>query len=284
MSAIFRYFVYGSWWVSLCASVLALLTWYELTSTWWNTPLFVFIFGSTLVVYNLNMLSGLDELRHVGTDSERHHWCIRNERLMKMTFAFGLVLASISIWFLHSDVWLFMVPLSAVALTYTLPVLRKRSSRIRLREVGLWKIFIIAVVWAGMTVILPAVHLQGWHQITDPNSWQLGIERGIFILAITIPFDIRDLENDAKKGVATIPSTVGTFRSLLLAIVLLLLHAFLMWMRLGFEHPLFQAHLISTLITILAISYATPNRNDMYCSFWIEGTMMLQFVVAFALL
>ena len=92
MKAIFNYFVFGSWWVSLCASALGLLTWLELTGNWWHASLFMFIFGSTLVVYNLNMISGLSDLRESGTDSERHHWCMNNEVLMKSTLASDLSL------------------------------------------------------------------------------------------------------------------------------------------------------------------------------------------------
>lgn len=227
------------------------------------------------------MISGLEELSGMGSDSERHHWCIENELLMKGTLALGLLQAGISVLFLNIDIWLFMIPLTIIAMVYTIPILRHQAQRIRVREIGLWKIFIIAVVWAGMTVILPAVNKEGLLQITDPYSWQLGIERGIFILAITIPFDIRDLVNDAKKGVRTIPSTIGTFRSILLSEILLLLFVFLTWWRLGFDDPLFIGYLFSTLITMLAVSYASPKRGDMYCSFWVEGTMALQFLVVF---
>lgn len=282
MKALFTYLVYGSWWVSLCAASLGLLSWYELTDKWWNAPLFLFILGSTLVIYNLNMLSGLEDLRNRGTHSERHHWCMDNEQLMKATMVIGILMAATSVWFLNMHVWLFMIPLTIVALIYTVPILRRQAQRIRLREIGLWKIFIIAVVWAGMTVILPAVNLEGLEQITDPYSWQLGIERGIFILAITIPFDIRDLINDAKKGVRTIPSTIGWKRSVWLSETLMVFFIAMIAYRLGMNGPLFYGYLVSSLITMAGLSFATPERNDMYCSFWIEGTMLLQFLLVFA--
>jgi len=101
---LFNYIVYGSWWVALCAASLGMLTWFELTGMWWNAALFVFILGSTLVVYNLNMLSGLAELRRIGTHSERHHWCMNNELMMKATLAVGLILSAVSVCFLSSVV------------------------------------------------------------------------------------------------------------------------------------------------------------------------------------
>lgn len=278
MKILFNYFVFGSWWVSLCAAAMGLLTWLELTGNWWNAPLFIFIVGSTLVVYNMNMISGLAELREIGTDSERHHWCMNNEQLMKYTTVLGLILTAISVWFLNEVIWFLMLPLGLVAAAYTIPIIRKKTTKIRIREIGLWKIFLIAAVWTGMTVILPAVHLYGFEQILEAVSWRLAIGRFIFIFAITIPFDIRDLVNDAKKSVRTIPSAIGWNRSVVLAQLLLVIFMLLVWFRIGSEHPFFLGYLVSTTITSALISVATPNRNDYYCSFWLEGTMLLQFM------
>lgn len=277
MKGLFRYFVFGSWWVAFCAAAMGLLTWFELTGNWWNAPLFVFIVGSTLVIYNLNMISGLQELREMGTESERHHWCMANEKLMKATLVFGLILTASSVLFLNQVVWFLMFPLGFIALAYTMPVVRKNAAKIRIREIGLWKIFLIATVWAGMTVVLPAVHLYGFDQLSEPLSWKLALERGTFILAITIPFDIRDLVNDAKKSVRTIPSVLGSKQSVFLAEFLLLIFILFVWLRIGTATPIFVGYAASTFITMASVSVASPNRSDMYCSFWIEGTMALQF-------
>ena len=278
MKAIFNYFVFGSWWVSLCAAALGLLTWLELTGNWWHAPLFIFIFGSTLVVYNMNMISGLRELRDSGTKSERHHWCMNNEVLMKSTLAFGLLLSGGSVWFLNEAIWFLIVPLGLVAFAYTIPIVRKEANKIRIREIGLWKIFLIASVWAGMTAILPAVNLYGFKQVFELGSWQLAFGRFLFILAITIPFDIRDLANDANKGVRTIPSVLGWKPSVLVSHVLLVAFILLIWFRLGAHHPFFIGYAISTAITTVLVAIASPKRSDFYCSFWLEGTMLIQFM------
>ena len=278
MKAIFNYFVFGSWWVSLCAAALGLLTWLELTGNWWHAPLFIFIFGSTLVVYNMNMISGLRELRDSGTKSERHHWCMNNEVLMKSTLAFGLLLSGGSVWFLNEAIWFLIVPLGLVAFAYTIPIVRKEANKIRIREIGLWKIFLIASVWAGMTAILPAVNLYGFKQVFELGSWQLAFGRFLFILAITIPFDIRDLANDANKGVRTIPSVLGWKPSVLVSHVLLVAFILLIWFRLGAHHPFFVGYAISTAITTVLVAIASPKRSDFYCSFWLEGTMLIQFM------
>ncbi|MGB0918704.1 MAG: UbiA family prenyltransferase [Flavobacteriales bacterium] len=283
MRDLFTYFVFGSWWVALCAASMGLLTWFELTGNWWNTPLFIFILGSTLVIYNLNMLSGLKELREMGTHSERHHWCMEHETLMKITLGIGLLLSAISVLFLNPVIWLLMAPLGFVALAYAAPIVRRNAAKIRIREIGLWKIFIIAAVWAGMTAILPAVEQFGLEQLFEELSWRLAAERAIFTLAITIPFDVRDLINDAKKGIRTIPSTIGWKQSVILAEVLLVLFGILIYFRLGPESLLLLGYVLSILITAIVVGFASPNRSDMYCSFWVEGTMIVQFLAVLAL-
>ena len=276
MRGLITYFVFGSWWVAICAASMGLLTWYELTKSWWNAPIFVFILGSTLVVYNLNMLSGLKELRKMGTHSERHHWCMENELAMKVTLGIGLLLSAISIWFLNPIIWLLMIPLGFLALAYAAPIVRRNADKIRIREIGLWKIFIIAIVWAGMTAILPAVELLGWHQVETPHTWMLATERAIFILAITIPFDIRDLVNDAKKDVQTLPSVLTWQWAVVLSVFLIGAFICLLTLRLGLDGR-FMGYAVSSIIAAVGLAFATPNRSDMYCSFWIEGTMLLQF-------
>jgi 4-hydroxybenzoate polyprenyltransferase len=197
---------------------------------------------------------------------------------MKSTVAFGLLLSGVSVWFLNEAIWFLIVPLGLVAFAYTIPVARKEANKIRIREIGLWKIFLIAFVWTGMTVILPAVNLYGFKQVLELGSWQLAFGRFFFILAITIPFDIRDLANDANKGVRTIPSVLGWRRSVLISQVLLVAFLLLVWFRLGTHHPFFIGYVISTAITTGFVAVASPKRSDFYCSFWLEGTMLLQFV------
>lgn len=284
MRGLFTYFVFGSWWVSLCAAALGLLTWLEMTGGWWNMPLFFFILGSTLVIYNLNMISGLTELRQLGSHSERHHWCMDNERLMKFTLLVGLLIAGISVWFLNPVIWLLIIPLTIVALAYTVPILKINTSTKRIREIGLWKIFLIAAVWTGMTVILPAVEYYGFNQITDLLSWRLSLGRTLFIFAITIPFDVRDLVNDAKKEVRTIPSVIGWKKSVILAELILLAFISIVGFRIGVHHPYFLGYAFSTAIAMIIVAFANPDRNDMYCSFWVEGSMIFQFcsVLAFS--
>ena len=84
-----------------------------------------------------------------------------------------------------------------------------------LREIPYCKIFIITLVWSVSTVLL---------LVTENNLelsstvYNLSLGRLLFILALTIPFDIRDLKYDNKR-LKTIPIIFGASKARLIAIL-----------------------------------------------------------------
>jgi len=259
--------VYGSWWVALCAAALTLLSWKDAGGEGVIIALPVFVVGATLMVYNLNMLSGLDALRSSGTTSPRHLWCMGNEERMKTYLGAGAVLALPCFFLLRQEAWWLLAPAALAALLYVFPVMRG----MRLREVGIWKIFLIATVWAVVTVGLPITQLEirpQWQETT----WLLA-ERWLFIFAITVPFDIRDLSTDASKGVRTLPSVLGWRRALLVSMISMGMYVLLAWQRLGLDA--FVGLVPAVLSAFVLIAFTRPARREMYYSFWLEGTMLL---------
>ncbi|MCF8256520.1 MAG: UbiA family prenyltransferase [Flavobacteriales bacterium] len=264
---ILKNLVYGSWWVGCCASALVMLSSCELGSDTVSFPLYVFVLGATLIVYNLNMLSGMKELRTSGTLSPRHLWCIGNEETLKADLGAGVLLAVPAFFMLHSSAWLLLMPLVGIAVLYVLPVLKG----VKLREVGVWKIFLIATVWAAVTVVLPATQME-MRPETSEVIW-LFSERWLFIFAITVPFDMRDLATDAKKGVMTLPSLLGWKQALALSLVALSVFAALASARLGVDD--IWAYLPGILTATGLVIASRPDRSELFFSFWLEGTMMV---------
>ena len=74
-----------------------------------------------------------------------------------------------------------------------------------LREVSGLKIFIIAAVWTSMTVLIPFIDIQ---ISFDQFGWIYLTQRYIFIMALVLPFDIRDTIYDQIR-LATIPQILG---------------------------------------------------------------------------
>ncbi len=262
----FTHIVYGNWWIGLCAAMLAQLSYREMGGAGFHLPLILSVLGATVAVYNMNMLSGLKDLRTSGAWSVRHSWIMANEEALMGYLGAGSLL-SLAFFMLHVRSWTLLVPAALVALFYVLPLSGDR----RLREVGLWKIFLIGAVWGMVTVGLPALQLNVLPSMAEVLLPL--IERTLFVIAITIPFDVRDLCTDEDKGVRTLPSVLGWKRALVLAIVLLVLSTSLAAGRLGMEG--LMGYLPGTILAFGLIIGTRPSRPDMYYSFWLDGTLAL---------
>ena len=65
-----------------------------------------------------------------------------------------------------------------------------------LRKFSGLKIFVVAIVWGGVAVIVPLVASES--QITTDN-WLTFLQIVIIVITLTIPFEIRDLPYDARE-------------------------------------------------------------------------------------
>ena len=101
-----------------------------------------------------------------------------------------------------------------------------------------------------------------------------------YILAITIPFDIRDLGIDEERK-KTIPQWVGIKNSKIIALLFLLFSILIF----GFlSSPLqLMAYIISSFFSGYLIYNSNKNRSDIYFTFLIDGHIIFQFLLIFFL-
>lgn len=67
-----------------------------------------------------------------------------------------------------------------------------------LREHPWWKPLLVAATWAWVTVALPTTP-QAW-----PGLWPVFLERGAFVFALALAYDLHDAEADARFGLRTL--------------------------------------------------------------------------------
>jgi hypothetical protein len=87
-----------------------------------------------------------------------------------------------------------------------------------LREISLLKAPLVALVWTGILVVFP--QLKSMHFTPDFMAFALAFF--CYFLALTIPFDVRDLSLDATTH-DTIPMVLGVGKSRCLAVILLVI-------------------------------------------------------------
>lgn len=266
---LFNFLLYSNIYIAFCALAATWQTAYLLDLPLsYSAPIYPFVFFATWLIYALHRLLSLRKLPPA----------LRIERFQvighyqKHIWLYALFAALASTWFFFQLRWESQLALSVPALLslgYVLPFLGKQKRR--LRDIHFIKIFLIALVWAMVTGLLPALEAGVSLQ---RSVWLLVLERGCFVFAITLPFDIRDLELDQKNQVQTLPAVLGIRQTLYLAWGLLAVAGIIA----AFLYPPLQAGalLLSLLISALLIGYAPQQKQDYYFTALIDGLLWLQ--------
>ncbi|MEM7104167.1 MAG: hypothetical protein AAF502_13600 [Bacteroidota bacterium] len=263
--------IYSNFNIALGAGCMGLQTYLLFFSPLELTPLVFLIFCSTLVIYALHRLIGLPKVQDFLTverykvifERKYHIWVYAIMAIIGGAYCFFKVSFSVQIA---------LVAPAAISLLYVLPILGGKRN-LRLRDFNMIKIYLIAIVWAYVTVLLPAIELE---TIWSPKTWLMFIERALFVFAITLPFDIRDLKVDKHTEVNTIPARIGIQNTIRLAWACLGVFSVLAIINYGLliSIPL----LVSAISTGVFVYFSAPGRHDYFYSGLLDGTMTLQFL------
>lgn len=184
---------------------------------------------------------------------------------IKLIFGFSLFCLFATIYFsfkLSLTSLLISIPFSLLVLFYSIPLKTQKS----LRNIPSLKIIIIAVAWAGTTVVLPFFSAE---KIINSNLILLTLQRFIFVITLTLPFDIRDFEQD-KTTLKTFPQLIGIQKTKKLGFILLLISMFLEF----FISPTQKTKIIFAIILIfllILLQRASTKQSKYYSSFWVES-------------
>ena len=271
--------LYGNFWIALCAVAMTLQTQYiALESIYW-TPFLALVGFSTLMIYAIHRYIGLKKVR-IFTDTGRYSVIEKFKKHILFYAAIGGVGATISFFLLSTKMQIALVLPGLISLGYVIPILGGKK---RLRDINQIKIYLIAVVWAWITVVLPILDA-GKLGIENSKTILLFLERMLFVFAITLPFDIRDLKVDGHTGVSTIPSQIGITKTKKLASIVLFIVLSLAAINFLLDHytmSIFIAMAISCAVTNQLIQKCDTVRNDYYFTGLIDGTMIFQFILIF---
>ena len=215
-----------------------------------------FVFFGTIINYNF-IKYGVEAEKYIFF-SNRYH---KNIQLFSFIC---LLLTCYHGWFLSAHSWLILLIVSMLTGLYALPVLPQARN---LRSLGGLKIFIVALVWSGVTVVLPLVEAE---RVMVWDIWIEVIQRILLVLAIMIPFEIRDLAYDTPD-LKTIPQRIGVKRTKLFGALLVLLFFLLTFLK----DDLTELELVAKGILCLVLSglmFVTKrNQTKYFSSFWVEA-------------
>ena len=227
------------------------------------------IFSSTVFLYSAHRF--VQSKAYGEMEDERSKSLVRNRPLFVL-FAISGALGSTFFFFREYHAHLYQLFLPAIlAGAYVIPWNKDWK---RVRDLPYVKIFIISLCWSWITLILPVQLLH----LDTAGIFPMFVERSLFLLAITIPFDIRDLGPDRKKGLLTFPLLLGIRYSkrVALAIIIIAIAFSFFTYTLGFYSWEVLASLISTYgVTISMINITNLNRGLLFYALGVDGVMIL---------
>jgi 4-hydroxybenzoate polyprenyltransferase len=224
----------------------------------------------TLVVYNMHRGYGL-----VGIS--RKSWPHRFSQFYKLRYwniLFSLVSIGLIFYLLVSHPfflgWPLFIP-PTLSILYILP-LRNGNN---LRHVPFIKIFLIAITWVWVSTYIPI-----WldNKVMDAYTILFIFHRLLFIVAITIPFDIRDVFSDQRSNLQTLPSYYGVslsrkyalgtaFLSLVPLIPFYIAGQFKLW-----SIPFYGVFMA---LVLYLIQKSSPYRSAYYFGYLLDGCLLV---------
>lgn len=275
---IFDGLLFSNLYIALCAMAQGALT-YLLLGVPININVLGFLGCSTLFLYNLSMLLSRPPNPEV-SPFRRVRWIFRHYNTIAALSAIALVaLLPFSLRLQWQTLVAFGIT-GVIAVAYNFPFLWIGGKYTGLRGLPGAKLFIIAAVWALSCVLSPIVELHFSGTITPTSSTViLTIKRFLFVVAITIPFDIRDLFQDKQYQLKTIPVLLGEKGALLLCQILLGTYIGLLFI---FSNPIHYYTLALAFVTLFTgwlIFKSQWQRNEYYYFFFLDGTLLLQYLV-----
>ncbi len=274
---IVNFFIYGNFLIALCAYMQTVQTCYFLGhSNIFHDNIPVFAAAATFFLYNI----------HKPITFFLKKQLIENQRYLKTkSFSTPLsiltVLAGLFCWYLFFQIkpetQLSLVFAAVLSLSYVLPIFGGK----RLRDLPFIKIFTIAFVWAFVTVILP---IQEYGREINITILVIFFEKAFFVFALTIPFDIRDMDWDAKTNVKTIPLSIGVQNAKYLGMISLLVCMILVLIlnKQGtYTYCNCVALLLSYFSSALVLYFTKKNRSDYYFYALDDGMMLTQSLLVF---
>ena len=265
-----QFFIYSNVFVSFCVLVLCQST--SIIIGVDSSHLLPFVFFSTLFVYNFHRIVRYNLNKE---QSANQDWLNKNRLLIIIITVISLFLSVYYALSLSFSTFYFLIPISIISLSYPIKIIPLAGQKVSLRELPRAKIFLIALVWSIVSVVLVTLENKSFYSL---DTLLLFISRFSFVLAITIPFDIRDLKYD-DLSLKTIPQIFGEQKAKTIALYCLAFFELISIFH--FFVGDFSWQLLLALLSGILIIKSSQEKNNFFFSFWVEGASIIMYLLLF---
>ncbi len=227
-------------------------------------------FWGTIFTYNLCSFYEL------GDHSAKYRFIKKHRIIYRWGTYAALLMPVFALPWLSVFQIIFLVHLAVISFFYTVPIsLQLPSGKAlkvpALRAVPFLKTLLVGYVWASVTVIFPLLYDQLW--ITDHSIQIYFFAQILFVTAVTLPFDFRDIDYDKSRSVATPANTFGVIANKLLSFGMLGIAIVLLW-----EMPLL-AEKITYGLAVIAVLWSSPRRSELFYIGVIDFLLYMPFIL-----
>ena len=261
LKQILDFYINSSIHVALAVYALSFVTLKKFDIAYDNNVL-CFNFFATITGYNFVKYFGIAKWHHRSLAG----WL----KVIQVFSLFSFVLLCFFAFKLHQESIMVIIVFASITFLYAIPFLPKKwylDTQQNLRDISGLKVYVIALVWSGVTVILPLVN----NRVAFSEAVMITIAQNfIMVMALMLPFEVRDLSYDSLK-LATIPQKIGVQRTKILGFMLVLLFYFSEYLKDNIQSKDLLFQFIVSISLGLFIYFANQNRNKYYTSFWVEA-------------
>ena len=261
LKKLFDFYLDSSIHVALAVYALSWITLLEYNLPYDENVLY-FIFYATITGYNFVKYFGLAKFHH----RRLADWL----KIIQIFSALCFVLMCYYAVSLETKTLVSLSGFGIVTFLYAIPFVPKSiflDAQQNLRSISGLKIYIIALVWAGVTVCVPLIN---GNYLLNIDVVITLIQRLLLVMVLMLPFEIRDLQYDSVK-LATIPQRIGIKQTKVVGVLLVMLFFFIEYFKNDIIANRLVVLLIVTSIILLILLFSKEKQNKYYSSFWVES-------------
>lgn len=257
---------------------------YLFFETPFDYPIMMIEGAATLLLYNFSMMLSKPEDPQKSA-YKRTRWIFKNEWLLWLNSGIGSILLAYAVSHIHLYSLLFLAGIGAMSVAYSIPMIPYKGKWVGFRQLPGTKIFHIALVWTLSSVCLPVCEMYMDGLAINIHLFQtLFVLKFIFLLICTLPFDIRDIQQDSYYHLKTIPNMIGANRAIILCYVLIIVHSAIVLLsaiQLEVQMGVLATNL---LIAVVLRRVVFRNANRYHYAFLLDFALIAQFLVIYLFL
>lgn len=235
-----------------------------------NLNLVAFVFFATLLIYNAQ--------RRIGDLSAPGEFP-KAKTVLMILGAIGLVPLALHLTLIEL---IGLAIAGVISLGYVYPFIKYKGERLSIRRIPYLKLWVIVLAWILATTVVPLIEIVDLDSTDDRLSTLFFVlQQGAFIVALTIPFDVRDLAVDYPYQ-RTMPMVFGVEWSIKFAqraMIAAFLFAFFNYLIGFFAFPQMVVQLAISALGYFAVAQSNTQRSPIYYTIVLDGMILLQGVL-----